>query len=196
MISCIVLSAGYSSRFGSPKALAMLNGETVIEHIQRSLLAALIEEIIIVLGNKTDKIEPFVLNHKRVKFVYNKDNNFGQTSSFKCGLKCISPQAKGILLFPVDHPFVCRSTLRAIVEEFHSKKSGIIIPAYKGRKGHPPLFRVELKNEFLKLSNDVGLNTIAKDHKENVNILKVDDQGVVMSFNTKEEFEKLKAQAS
>ena len=69
MISCILLSAGFSSRFGSPKALAKRNGETVIEHIQRSLLNTLIEEIIIVLGNKADKIEPFVLNHKRVKFV-------------------------------------------------------------------------------------------------------------------------------
>ncbi|HBG60843.1 MAG: hypothetical protein A2Y03_07510 [Omnitrophica WOR_2 bacterium GWF2_38_59] len=196
MISCILLSAGFSSRFGSPKALAKLNGETVIEHIQRSLLNTLIEEIIIVLGNKADKIEPFVLNHKRVKFVYNKDNNFSQTSSFKCGLNCISQQSKGMMLLPVDYPFISSATLQAITAEFDKKSPLIMIPAYKGQKGHPPLFSCELKNEFLQLGNDAGLNTVANNHRENVNILNVDDKGVIMSFNTKEEFENLKAQAS
>ena len=71
-----------------------------------------------------------------------------------------------------------------------------MIPAYKGQKGHPPLFSCELKNEFLQLGNDAGLNTVANNHRENVNILNVDDKGVIMSFNTKEEFENLKAQAS
>lgn len=192
MISCILLSAGYSSRFGSPKALAKLNGETVIERLQRSILDVSILRLIVVLGNKDDDIEPFVLKHKRVKVVYNKDNNFGQTSSFKCGLNNIDPGSKGMLLFPVDHPLIKSATINLIVEEFCKGNSDIIIPAYKGQKGHPPLFSIDLKNEFLELSNDSGLNTIANDHKDKVKILDVDDQGVVMGFNTIEEFEELK----
>lgn len=193
MIACLLLSAGFSSRFGSPKALAKLSGETVIERLQKTLLNTLVGEIIVVLGNKNDNIELFVLKHKRVKVVYNKNNNFGQTSSFKCGLNSLSSETKGILLLPVDHPFISAATINVIIEEFYKENSRIIIPSYKGRKGHPPLFSIVLKNEFLELGNDVGLNTIANKHKENVSVLDVDDQGVVMGFNTKEEFEKLKS---
>ncbi len=50
MVTCILLSAGSSQRFGSPKALAELYDETVLEHLQKMLLATQVGEIIIVLG--------------------------------------------------------------------------------------------------------------------------------------------------
>ena len=46
MISCILLAAGFSSRFGSPKALAELPGERVIERLQNELLKTQVEEIV------------------------------------------------------------------------------------------------------------------------------------------------------
>ncbi|VAX34845.1 hypothetical protein MNBD_UNCLBAC01-1087, partial [hydrothermal vent metagenome] len=85
MLSCILLSAGASARFGSPKALAKQpsNNRPIIEKIQKTLLKTKIDEIIIVLGAHAESIKPFLLKHKNIKVVYNKDHNFGQTSSFK-----------------------------------------------------------------------------------------------------------------
>ena len=68
MISCILLSAGLSSRFGSPKALAKLpDGQTVIEKIQNQLLSIPESELIIVLGHAKTQILPLVLKHKNLK---------------------------------------------------------------------------------------------------------------------------------
>lgn len=192
MISCILLSAGLSSRFGSPKALASLHKQTVVEHIQHMLLSTQVAEIIIVLGHEPEKIKPFILKHKKTKVVYNKDYIFGQTSSFQAGLKHVDEKSLGVMLLPVDYPFIKRETIDSLVESFAKKKCFILIPAFEDRYGHPPVFRTILKDEIFGISQSVGLNSIAHKHKEKTVILPVSDNGILKTFNTQEEFERLK----
>ena len=111
MISCILLSAGLSSRFGSPKALARINNISVIEHIQNTLDNSMVSEVIVVLGGHAKKIKSVVLKHKKVKYVYNKDYNLGQTSSFKIGLKHISTNSLAVMLLPIDYPLIQFKTI-------------------------------------------------------------------------------------
>ena len=194
MISCLLLSAGFSSRFGSPKALARLNGKKLIEHLQELLLATQLHEIIIVLGHGAEQIKPFLFKHKKIKVVYNKDYKFGQTSSFKCGLKEVAAPATGILLFPVDYPLIKKETIDMLISCFKEKSPMALIPSCQDKKGHPPVFAIRLKNEFLALKNSMGINTVIHHHIDDVTLLPVDDAGVLKSFNTKEEFEQLKAE--
>ncbi len=193
MISCILLSAGLSSRFGSPKALAKFDNETVIEHLLHTLLSVKsITEIIVVLGADAQRIKTVLLEHKKVKVVYNKDYNLGQTSSFKAGLQNISPEAQGIMLLPVDYPLIKKETFETVTEAFIKNTPQILIPAFNGHKGHPPVFSSTLKEEFLKLADAQGLNTIAQHlPPEDILLLPVPDQRIVRSFNTAEEWEKL-----
>ena len=194
MISCLLLSAGFSSRFGSPKALARLNGQTLIEHLQKLLLSTQLHEIIIVLGHGAEGIKPFLFKHKKITVVYNKDYKFGQTSSFKCGLKDVAAQAAGILLLPVDYPVIKAETFDTLITLFEGKKPVALIPSYRDKKGHPPILNAGLKNELLTLKDSAGVNTVFQHHIDDITILPVDDSGVIKSFNTKEEFEQLKAE--
>ncbi len=196
MISCLLLSAGFSSRFGSPKALARLNDRTLIEHLQELLLATQLHEIIIVLGHDAEQIKPFLFKHKRIKVVYNKDYKFGQTSSFKCGLKEVATQVTGILLLPVDYPLIQSQTFDTLMNFFESKKPVAIIPTCQDKKGHPPILNIKLKNELLALADSTGINTVIHHHIDDVALLPVADRGILRSFNTKEEFEQLKAELS
>ena len=194
MVSCLLLSAGFSSRFGSPKALARLGDRTLIEHLQELLLSAQLHEIIIVLGHGAEQIKPFLFKHTKIKVVYNKDYKFGQTSSFKCGLKEVTAAATGILLFPVDYPLIKKETLDILISYFEENKPSILIPSCQDKKGHPPILAAGLKNELLALKDSMGVNAVIHDHADEVTVLPVDDPGVIKSFNTKEEFEKLKAE--
>lgn len=193
MISCIILSAGLSSRFGAPKALALLsNGQNVITHQQETLISAGIDEVVIVLGAHAEKINPFVIKDKKIQTVYNKDYSLGQTSSFKKGLEAVSSKALGVMLLPVDYPAIQIATFKKLVQEFDRSSPLILIPAFNNQKGHPPVFEMTLKREILALGNDVGLNTVARSHAQNVSILDVDDPAILRSFNTPEEFTRLK----
>ncbi len=189
MITCILLSAGLSQRFGSSKALAEINDQTVIERLQKLLVKTRVSEIIIVLGAHADQIKPYILDHTKVKFVYNKDYNFGQTSSFKVGLKNVSDDAKGILLLPVDCPFIQTETIDDLITYFLDNMPLIVVPVFGKKKGHPPLFSIRLKDEFLALDNGSGLNTVAQIYASETSTLPVEDPGVVQTFNTREEFE-------
>ncbi|MBI5150125.1 MAG: nucleotidyltransferase family protein [Candidatus Omnitrophica bacterium] len=196
MVTGILLSAGLSSRFGSPKALAKLGQETVIERLEKLLLSTETAELIIVLGHGAEQIKPVLFKHKKVKIVYNKDYKLGQTSSLKTALAHIALDANGILLLPVDYPLIKQETLQTLIGFFQKRNPLILIPSYHGDKGHPPIFDIRLKKEFLDLDNAVGINTVIHRHAAETCVLPVEDEGVIRSFNTPEEFEKLKMKLS
>ncbi|MCC6759509.1 MAG: nucleotidyltransferase family protein [Candidatus Omnitrophica bacterium] len=192
MFSLILLSAGMSSRFGSPKALAPWGQQPLIAYLLGALVETNLDEIVVVLGADADLIEPFLLKHNKIKVVYNKDYKFGQTSSFKAGLAAVSSGVKAVGLLPVDTPLLKIPTVNVIIDELIQTDPLILIPAYQGEKGHPPFFSSKLQMEFLGLPNDVGLNTISRRYEKEVRLFEVDDEGVLLSFNTPEELQNLR----
>ncbi len=191
MISCILLAAGVSLRFGSPKPLARIDSKTIIEFIQERLLSTGLSEIIVVLGNQAEAIAPFVLKNPRIKYVVNANYKLGQTSSFKTGLEAVSPESKGIMLLPADTPLIKPSTIDELIRIFLEKSPAILVPAYADRKGHPPVFSARLKEELLGLKNDEPVSSILRKRQAEILKVPVDDEGVTLSFNTPEELEQI-----
>jgi molybdenum cofactor cytidylyltransferase len=187
MISLILLSAGLSSRFGAPKALAEWGNTVMIGHLQNVLLASQLDEIVVVTGAFAEDIKPFILKHKKIKVVYNKDYKLGQTSSFKAGLREVSPSAEAVGLLPVDMPLLKTETVDFLLEEFTRKPSLIQLPSYQSKKGHPPLFGISLRNEFLSLKDDAGINTVFPKYATETRLCEVADEGILKTFNTPEE---------
>ena len=184
MLACILLAAGQSRRFGKPKAVTDINGRPLIQLLQETVLAAGCEELIVVLGARSEEIEPLLLNHSRVNVVHNKDHKFGQTSSFQCGLRQLSKAVTGVWLLPVDYPFLCRATLLRLSEILSQHPADIVIPTFDGKRGHPPLFPADLIDEFLALDPGLVLNTVQHRHRDRCRDCPVDDPGVIATFNT------------
>jgi len=190
MISCILLSAGMSERFGSPKALAKIDGDTTIRRVQNTLLQSSCDEIIVVLGAHAQEIQPFIFLHSRIRVVYNKDHFFGQTSSVQAGWREAHHSSQGIMFLPVDCPLVRTSSIDQIIQRFNELQPEILIPTYQKKKGHPPVFHQRLRSKVLGLTDDQGLNSLFSDHPPQN--LEIDDSGITRSFNTPEEFEAIK----
>ena len=190
MISCIVLSAGESRRFGSPKALVPLGGKKAIKRIQQTLLdCAVVDEIIVVLGDEQELIRPHVFNHNKVRLVYNKDYKFGQTTSFQAGVASAGAFAQGFMLFPVDCPLIAAGTVEELVRLFNEKNPAILVPVHQSRRGHPPIFNVSLKKDILDLPPEKGINTLFIGHPPMT--VEVKDKGILKTFNTLEELGKI-----
>jgi len=189
MVTCILLSAGLSERFGSPKALAYISGKTVIQHVQNTLLQSSCDNIIVVLGAHATEIQPSIFIHSRISVVYNKDYYFGQTSSVQAGWREADNASEGIMFLPVDCPLVQASTVDTIIDYFKKHDPDILIPSYQGKKGHPPIFHQRLKSKVLNLPTDLGLNSLFAEHPPQT--IEIDDSGIIKSFNTPEEFKKI-----
>ncbi len=190
MVTCVLLSAGESQRFGSPKALAKTSQKTAIEDLQNTLIDSIADEIIVVLGAYSGAIGPHVFNHKKVRIVHNKDYKLGQTSSFQAGLSAVRDNACAVLLVPVDCPFIRTSTVDALIRHFKQTAPAILVPVYRLKRGHPPVFNAALKKEILALPPSIGLNSLFPDHPPQT--LDVDDPGIVQAFNTPQELEQIK----
>jgi len=189
MNTCILLSAGLSERFGSPKALANISGIPVIQHLQNTLLQSSCDKIVVVLGAHAPEIQPLIFIHSRIHVVYNKDYYFGQTSSVQAGWRQADNASEGVMFLPVDCPLVKASTIDAVIDHFKKNNPDILIPTYQNKKGHPPIFHQRLKSKVLGLPQDLGLNSLFADHPPQT--IEIDDSGIIKSFNTPEEFKKI-----
>ena len=192
MVSIIILAAGANTRFGSPKALVMLNHKTAVEYLLHHLVPTSVAEIIVVLGAFAEDIQPYVLNHKKVKVVYNKDFNFGQTSSVQTGLRTVTSEASGALILPVDCPLITSATVEKIIAHFKMHQPFILVPTYQHKRGHPPCFHQKMFAPLLSLNPSHRLDAFIHEQQEGVQLLEVNDPTVLYSFNTPAELEKIK----
>ena len=191
MVSCIVLAAGTSVRFGSPKPLALFGASPVIEALQEKLLQTLLSEIIIVLGHEAERIRPSIFKDPRIRTIVNSEYHLGQTSSFKTGLKMIDPGSQGIMLLPVDMPAFKTETCEILIATFLRNSCLACVPTFEGRKGHPPIFSYRLKREFMELKDEESLATVLRSHDAEIIKVPVADEGVVLSFNTPKELQNI-----
>lgn len=196
MVSCILLAAGSSSRFGSPKPLARIDEQPLIEFTLKKLLKTKVSEIIVVLGAEAKNIKAYVLKEPQIKSVINNNYQLGQTSSFKAGLTALSPQTQGIMLLPIDMPCIKPQTIDLLIDNFLKNPDIILIPAYQNKNGHPTLFPIKLLEEFKDLKNEEPLSSVQHKHASAAIKFPVDDEGAVLSFNTPEELRSLLARSS
>ena len=195
MFSCVILAAGESRRFGSPKSLVEFEGQTLLNKLVMDLSQPDVDKIVVVLGSRAELIKHSILNHRLLQVVHNKDHNFGQTSSLQCGLRHVLPASKGILILPVDFPEILPDTYRKLIDHFKEEEPLILVPSFKGRKGHPLLFHSDIKEEYLSLGYEQGMNEVAHRRRNDVRVLKVDDPGVIQSFNSRKELKAIKDSA-
>lgn len=105
-------------------------------------------------------------------------------SSVKTGLNFL--QGDRFFLIPGDYPRVASSTY----EEMLKIEDPIVIPAYKGKKGHPVLIDSNLADE---ISDDSSLNSL-RDYieKKGSTSLELVDPGILLDIDTLEDYENLK----
>jgi molybdenum cofactor cytidylyltransferase len=192
MIAAIVLSAGESSRMGSPKALLGIDGETFIEAIVSSLKETRVGKILVVLGHNAEQLRPKV-ESLGVTVVVNPDYKKGQLSSLIAGVRSLETGTAGveaILIHLVDHPCVNPSVVNEMIDRFYASKKLIIIPTYKGKRGHPVLLSNRLFPELLSAPVDQGAKVVVRGHPEDTLELATEDEGVIIDIDTPEEYRK------
>src|SRR3984893_13178123 len=145
VLAAVILSAGESSRMGSPKALLPLRGRTFLGHllevIHESKKDAESGKEIgctrVVLGAHTKEItDKIPLDHSAI--VLNPHWKEGQLSSIKEAIRSLKEvQTNGIILFLVDHPLASAELVSELVLQFYAFGRAIVLPKFGGKRGHP-----------------------------------------------------------
>lgn len=191
-VSAIILAAGTSSRMGTPKQLLRAGKTTLLEHALNSVRNSSADEIILVLGSAAGQIQQSI-STKDLKVVVNDAYREGMGSSLRTGISAVNPDAEGALIVLGDQPFVRSSTLDRLIEHHHRSRPQIVIPTYKGFRGNPVLLDRSVFPELMHISGDIGCRAIFGNHTENISKLAVDDAGILLDVDTREDFQKLAA---
>ena len=192
MIVAIVLSAGESSRMGNPKALLPIGGVSFIERIVEGFRATKAGRIVVVLGHRAAELRKEIVKLP-VTIVLNGDYAQGQLSSLNAAIRTLAAQkppedVAAILVHLVDHPFVSPALVDQMIERFYASKKLIVVPRYKGRRGHPVLFSSGLFAELLNTPLEQGAKAVVHAHRDETLEIETDYEGVIIDIDTPEEY--------
>lgn len=191
-IVALILAAGQSKRFGSPKQLLKWKESNLLEHAIQSSCKSKAYKTFLVLGANYDQIlEETDLSNVEVIRNDNWENGLGNSIAFGVNhiLKDIS-KIDGILLMLADQPLVDSNYLNSIIAEFEPNKEEIIASSYlNGKKGVPALFDKVYFKELSNLKGDVGARKIIKTYSTDVITLNAGE--MLFDIDTKEDYDKL-----
>jgi len=188
MLAAAILAAGESRRMGSPKALLDYRGQTLVDHLSDMVRHPRIGVVRVVLGAKAEEIRGRI-RVDPAAIVVNEGWESGQLSSIHAAIRSLPVgETEGLMLCAVDHPLIARETIARLIAEFDASGKAIALPTYKGRRGHPVIFRATLYEALLAASPEFGARQVVWSNAGSVAEVAVEDEGVVLNLDDPEAY--------
>lgn len=174
-IAAVILAAGGSTRFGTPKQLLAHHGENLVQRIARVATKAGLDPVIVVLGAFASSIELFLSGFDRLTVVTNEDWQTGQASSLRAGInKALSLDSDAALILLADQPLIDETSIKRIVDAFDFEHR-VVASNYSGVLGAPALFAREFFPGLLELNGDHGAGAWLRENRDAVTAVNMDE---------------------
>lgn len=173
---------------GSPKALVQLGpgGKTFLEHLLTVTRQPEIGWTRIVLGKHTAEISS-ALALDPASIVVNTEWKMGQISSIQAAIRSLPPgKTDGVMLFLVDHPLISGELVAQIAQAFYASGQTIVIPTFRGKRGHPVIFSARVYAELLALTPEQGAREVVWAHANEVHEVPTSEEGIILNLNSPE----------
>jgi len=183
VVSAVILAAGESKRMGRPKQLIALGEATILERTIANFLNSRVGEVVVVLGHRAGEIARRIAGSP-VTIAINADYRQGMSTSIIAGLRRVSDKAQGVMLALADQPFIDSQTIDQLLAAFTGHNKGIVVPVYKGRRGHPVIFATGYKEALQRLKGDIGGREIIRRNPDDVLEVAVSCEGVIVDIDS------------
>jgi molybdenum cofactor cytidylyltransferase len=185
-LAVAILSGGESRRMGSPKALLPYHGKTFIDHLLELTRHPRVGVTRIVLGAHVEEISE-ALGDRAANVIVNVDWQKGQLSSIHAAIRSLPPgSTAGLILCPVDHPLISAALVARLIQAFDASGKSIAVPIFRGKRGHPVIFRSTLYDELLAASPDIGARQVVWAHADDIAEVPTEEEGVILNINDAE----------
>jgi CTP:molybdopterin cytidylyltransferase MocA len=170
----VLLAAGQGSRFGRPKALVELDGQTLAERGIGMLRAGGADPVLIVTGAAEVELSP---DH-RARTVYNDQWRTGMGSSLRAGLRALpDPDVGAVVVALADQPLVGADAVTRLIAAYRAGAS-VAVAAYDGRPRNPVLLAREHWPEVIAMATgDQGARRFLRARPDLVTLVECGDTG-------------------
>jgi len=125
VIAAVVLAAGASSRFGSPKQALLL--PTVLERVR----ASGVDDVVVALGAHELETD--------ARAVRCPDWERGPGASLRCALAALADETEAAVVVLADGPKLSPAAIDRVVEAWRELGAEVVAASYGGERGHPVL---------------------------------------------------------
>lgn len=182
-LGSIILAAGRSSRMGSPKMdLVLSTGETALQRLIKYHLECNFCVRLVVAGHLNIQLPQI----PKSCLVINTNQEKGPLFSLQLALRTLGT-VSGVLVQAVDHPLVRPDTLKILSAQHRRAPGRILVPEYRGRRGHPVLFPQRFFRDLDRAPLTIGARAITRSRPERILQVRVDDPGIHANLNTPED---------
>jgi nicotine blue oxidoreductase len=135
VIAAVVLAAGASTRFGSPKQSILL--EPVVLRVRES---SVISDVVVVLGaHEVDT---------SARVVHCPDWMLGPGASLRCGLAALNDEIEAAIVVLGDGPGIDPRAIDRVVEAWRADAGDLVAATYGGVRLHPLLLARDAWNKI------------------------------------------------
>ena len=192
-VSAILLAAGESRRMsGINKLMLAVEGEPLLRHTLKTLLASRLGEVVVVLGHQAEEAR-ILLHELEVRIVVNKDYLEGQMSSVHCGLEALTRPCDGVMICLTDQPLLTAQDIDVLIDAFDRHGGSIIVPTYQGRRGNPIVLAYAHREEILGGGRNLGCKRLIERNPDLVRTVEMDTDHMVFDLDTPEDYARLQA---
>lgn len=170
---------------GRPKLLLPFRDGTILGSLIQALRAGGVSEIVLVIAPGDEALRAWGAE-AGVRVAVNPEPERGMLSTILAGIAAAG-DVETLVVCPADLPALLPSTVRTVLAE----PFPLVVPSYRGKRGHPLVISPELILEIRTLHLDVGLRELLDRHADRLRIVDVDDPGAVRDVDTPEEYRAL-----
>jgi molybdenum cofactor cytidylyltransferase len=188
-IGAILLSAGQSRRMGAAnKLLLPLDGEPLVRHAARALLAGGCTGLLAVTGHEADAVAEALADLAPTTLT-NPHPELGLSSSVRLAASAWPDDWAAAVIGLGDMPHVQPATIAALIAAFDDAAGRtIVVPSYRGKRGNPVLWGRRHRDWFAGLSGDIGAKALLSQLADHVVEVAVDDPGILADVDTPEAY--------
>jgi molybdenum cofactor cytidylyltransferase len=166
-LHAVVLAAGASTRFGSPKQLVRLSGRPLLHTAVTRAAEVTGNALIVVLGAGAAQLAP-LLKHSPGSIVINHDWREGIASSIRAAVARLPPTCAGVMLILADQPAVSADDLKRLAGTWRKQPQYIVAALYGGVCGAPAIFPRSSFRELAQLRGDAGARPLLRRNADRI----------------------------
>jgi CTP:molybdopterin cytidylyltransferase MocA len=177
----VLLAAGEGSRFGRPKALVELDGQTLAERGVTMLRSGGADPVLLVTGAAPVELAP----ERQVRTVHNGEWRTGMGSSLCAALRALAPpdapdpapEVGAVVVALADQPLVGAEAVARLIAAYRAGAS-VAVAAYGGQPRNPVLLAREHWPEVIAAAaGDQGARAFLRARPDLVTLVECGDTG-------------------